>query len=301
MRRSGRGLPLRKSPSALAEAGAVDYWRRMDETQLRRIADALDRLAPPPAAETQPDSAAYVWQHGALVTADFAPLSLALLSGIDEQKGLLVANTRRHAAGHAAHDALLWGSRGAGKSALVKSSIGSLRDEGSDIALVEIAAGDVATLPDLFAIIAKWSRPVVVFLDDLGFDANDGVASARALRSVLDGGSAARPANVRLYVTSNRRHIVARDIAEQDSAINARDVVDDRMALADRFGLSIGFHVCDQATWLAIVDGYARKLELSFDPQEAVSFATQRGARSGRIAWHYVVELAGRAGVAVKL
>jgi predicted AAA+ superfamily ATPase len=268
----------------------------MDDNQLRRIADALDRLAPPPPAAPPTDRAAYLWQHGALVAADFAPLALDLLSGIDEQKQVLVTNTRRHATGHAAHDALLWGSRGAGKSALVKSSIGTLRGEGSDIALVEIAAGDVATLPALFDMLGNWARPVIVFLDDLGFDSNDGVASARALRSVLDGGSAARPANVRLYVTSNRRHIIARDIAEQDSAINVRDVVDDRMALADRFGLSIGFHVCDQATWLAMVDGYARKLGLSYDPQDAVSFATQRGARSGRIAWHYVVELAGRAG-----
>jgi predicted AAA+ superfamily ATPase len=271
----------------------------MDDIDLRRIADALERLAPPPLRAPANDLAAYVWQHGALIGADFVPIALDLLTGIDDQKSLLVGNTRRHAAGHAAHDALLWGSRGAGKSALVKSSIGTLRAEGSDIALVEIAAGDVATLPDLFAILAKWHRPVVVFLDDLGFDANDGVASARALRSVLDGGSAARPVNVRLYVTSNRRHIIARDIAEQDSAINVRDVVDDRMALADRFGLSIGFHVCDQATWLAMVDAYARKLGLSFDPQDAVLFATQRGARSGRIAWHYVVELAGRAGVAL--
>lgn len=268
----------------------------MNDTDLRRIADALERLAPPPPPAPPTHAAAYVWQHGALVAADFAPVALDLLTGIDDQKALLVGNTRRHAAGNAAHDALLWGSRGAGKSALVKASVGTLRAEGSDIALVEIAAGDVATLPDLFAILARWVRPVIVFLDDLGFDSNDGVASARALRSVLDGGSAARPANVRLYVTSNRRHIIARDIAEQDSAINVRDVVDDRMALADRFGLSIGFHVCDQATWLAMVDGYARKLGLSYDPQDAVSFATQRGARSGRIAWHYVVELAGRAG-----
>ncbi len=253
-------------------------------------------MVPVPPAAPRADCAAYVWQHGRLVVADFAPLDLDLLTGIDDQKALLVANTGRHAAGHAAHDALLWGSRGAGKSALVKSSIGRLRAKGSDIALVEIAAGEIAALPDLFAILAGWSRPVIVFLDDLGFDSTDGVAAARALRSVLDGGSAARPGNVRLYVTSNRRHVIARDIAEQDSAINMRDVVDDRLALADRFGLSIGFHVCDQATWLAMVDGYAHKMGLTFDPQDAVSFATQRGARSGRIAWHYVVELAGRAG-----
>jgi uncharacterized protein len=165
---------------------------------------------------------------------------------------------------------------------------------GGDLALVELAASDVSGLPGLFDAIADWSRPVIVFIDDLGFD--DGIASARALRSVLDGGSSARPAHVRLYVTSNRRHIVARDLAEQESAINVRDVVDDRLALADRFGLSLGFHVCDQETYVAMVERYAAAYALPFDAQDAVSFATQRGSRSGRVAWHYIVELAGRAG-----
>ena len=262
----------------------------MDET-LRRIADALERLAPTPAAPPPDDAPAYVWNGIALTAAHFAPLPIDLLTGIDEQKALLLENTRRLALGHAAHDALLWGSRGMGKSALVKACVGAV---GGELALVELAATDVSGLPTLFDAVAGWARPTVVFIDDLGFD--DGIASARALRSVLDGGSSARPAHVRLYVTSNRRHIVPRDMAEQESAINVRDVIDDRMALADRFGLSLGFHVCDQDTYVAMVRAYAGAHNLPFDAQDAISFATQRGSRSGRVAWHYVVELAGRAG-----
>jgi uncharacterized protein len=262
----------------------------MDDT-LRRIADALERMVPPVPTPPPVDAAAYVWNGKALHAAHFAPLSIDLLTGIDAQKRALLDNTRRHATGHAAHDALLWGARGSGKSALAKTVVGAVE---GDLALVELAATDVSGLPELFDAISGWSRPVIVFIDDLGFD--DGIASARALRSVLDGGSNARPTHVRLYVTSNRRHIVARDLAEQESAINVRDVVDDRLALADRFGLSLGFHVCDQNTYVAMVERYAAAYALPFDAQDAVSFATQRGSRSGRVAWHYVVELAGRAG-----
>ena len=263
----------------------------MDDDTLRRIADALERLAPPVPAPPPADAAAYVWNGSALQVSHFSPLAIDLLTGIDAQRAALLDNTRRHAAGHAAHDALLWGARGSGKSALAKAVVGAV---GGDLALVELAASDVSGLAGLFDAIARWLRPVIVFIDDLGFD--DGIASARALRSVLDGGSSARPAHVRLYVTSNRRHIVARDLAEQDSAINVRDVVDDRMALADRFGLSLGFHVCDQETYVAMVARYADVYALPFDAADAISFATQRGSRSGRVAWHYVVELAGRAG-----
>lgn len=262
----------------------------MDET-LRRIAEALERMAPALAAPPPADAAAYVWDGTALRVAKFAPLAIDLLTGIDAQKAALLENTQRHAAGHAAHDAVLWGARGSGKSALAKAVVGAV---GGEVALLELAATDVSTLPGLFAAIAGWSRPVIVYIDDLGFD--DGIASARALRSVLDGGSSARPAHVRLYVTSNRRHIVAREMAEQESAINVRDVVDDRLALADRFGLSLGFHVCDQETYVAMVARYAAAYSLPFDPKDAIGFATTRGSRSGRVAWHYVVELAGRAG-----
>ncbi|MDB5716855.1 MAG: hypothetical protein JWM38_282 [Sphingomonas bacterium] len=261
-----------------------------------RIAAALDRLAPPPPAAADPAThAAYVWRADALTAARaFAPLALALLSGIDAQKADLLENSRRLAHGHAAHDVLLWGSRGAGKSALVKSVVGALQGEGAPIALVEVAGDRLESLPRLFDRIAGVPRAFILFIDDLGFE--EASPAPRYLRSMLEGGAEARPGNARLYVTANRRHIVSRDIREQDSAINPRDVIDDKMALADRFGLSLGFHVCDQPTYVAMVAGYAAAFGLAFDPADAIGWATQRGSRSGRVAWQYVVELAGRQG-----
>ncbi len=261
---------------------------------LHRIADALDRLAPAACAEPTPDAPAYSWHDGRLSPVTFAPLPLALLTGIDDQRDAVLTNFRRHALAIAAHDVLLWGARGSGKSALVKSAVAALQLEGLPIALTDLAASDIGALPAVFALASALPRRVIVFLDDIGFD--DDMGDVRALRSVLDGGSSARPENVRLAVTSNRRHIVSRNLSEQDSAINPRDVVDDRLALADRFGLSLGFHVADQPAYLAMVEGYARAWDLPFDAADALLFAATRGSRSGRVAWHYLVELAGRAG-----
>ena len=248
-----------------------------------RIAAALERLSPPPppAADARAHPA-YVWRDGVLAaTRAFAPQPLDRLLGIERQKAALVDNLERLAGGRAAQDVLLWGARGTGKSALVKSAVGAVQAAGDDLALVE-----VATLRQLPAL----------FVDDLGVD---DPAEARLLRSMLEGGAEARPANVRLLVTANRRHIAARDIAEQESAINPRDSIDDHLALADRFGLSLGFHAIDQDQYLAIVAGYAGAYGLSYDPDLAVRWATQRGSRSGRVAWHYIVDLAGREGVAL--
>lgn len=264
---------------------------------LARIADALDRLVPPPPASADPSAhPAYVWRRGELsIARAFAPLPLDLLTGIEAQKAALVENSRRLAVGHAAHDALLWGARGSGKSALVKSAVGALQGEGSDLALIEVGGEGLVDLPALFAMIAEVPRAFVLFVDDLGFD--EGGISPRVLRSWLQGGAEARPENSRLYVTSNRRHLVTRDIAEQDSAINPRDAIDDKLALADRFGLSLGFHVCDQPTYVAMVQHYAEAFGLGgVDAMDAIAWATTRGSRSGRVAWQYVVELAGRQG-----
>ncbi|CAN5249345.1 ATP-binding protein [soil metagenome] len=268
----------------------------MTEDLLLRITQALERLAPPPAPPADLSAAAaYVWDGMTIApVAAFAPVDFALLSGIDAQKGALLNNSRRHAAGHAAHDVLLWGARGTGKSATVAAVVGQLQGEGANIALLQCAGDSIATLPALFTLLRASTRPFILFLDDLGFE--DGGADARTLRSLLEGGAAARPANVRLYVTSNRRHIVPRSMSEQDDPINMRDVVDDKMALADRFGLSLGFHNIDQNAYLAIVRGYAARFGLMFQDKDAVQWATQRGSRSGRVAWQYVVELAGRAG-----
>lgn len=266
----------------------------MTDDALARIAAALDRLAPPPPPPADPlVHPAYVWCGETLRAARaFAPLPIDGLVGIDAQKAALVANCRRLAAGHAAQDALLWGARGTGKSALVKSAIATVQAEGGAIALVEVA-DRLETLPTLFAELDRVGRAFVIFIDDLGFDA---AADGRALRSLLEGGAEARPANARLLVTSNRRHLIPRDIAEQESAINPRDSIDDNLALADRFGLSLGFHAIDQDTYLAIVERYAAAHALDFDPHDAVTWATRRGSRSGRVAWQYVVDLAGRAG-----
>lgn len=263
---------------------------------LARIAAALERIAPPPAEPADARIApAYLWRGAGLLEArHFAPLPLDLLTGIDAQKAILLENARRLAAGHAAHDVLLWGAKGTGKSALVKSVVGAIRAQGHNLALVDVAADRLDTLPSLFEQVESADRAFILFIDDIGFEA--GGPETRTLRSLLEGGAEARPANARLHVTSNRRHIVARDIAEQESAINPRDVVDDRLALADRFGLTLGFHAMDQETYLAIVERYAETYALTFDAHDALTWATQRGARSGRVAWHYVTELAGREG-----
>ncbi len=264
---------------------------------LDRIAAALERLSPPPAPAADPRAhPAYRWTGEALVpTRGFAPLPLDRLIGIDRQKAALVSNLTRLAAGHAAQDVLLWGARGTGKSALVKSAVAAVQaasdQGGGGLALVEVTALD--RLPALFAALAPVPRGFALFVDDLGVDAP---AEARALRSMLEGGAEPRPANARLLVTANRRHLMPRDIAEQDSAINPRDSIDDHLALADRFGLSLGFHTVDQDHYLRIVRGYTQAHDLPFDADEAVRWATQRGSRSGRVAWQYVVDVAGREG-----
>lgn len=267
---------------------------------LARIAAALERMAPPPLPPTDWNGApAYVWS-GATVLAvrDLQAVSLDRLVGIDAQKASFAENVRRHAAGLPAHDALLWGARGMGKSALVKAAVAALQANGAALALVQAggAPESLATLPALFDQLGVIERRFVVFIDDIGFDGPEASGAARSLRSLLEGGAMARPGNVRLAVTSNRRAIVERHMSEQDDPLNPRDAVDDRMALADRFGLSLGFHACDQDTYLAMIEGYARAYGLQFDTEDALRWSKQRGARSGRIAWHYVVELAGRAG-----
>ncbi len=267
-----------------------------DQNLLRRIADALDRIAPPPAPPIDWHShPAYVWlgDRARAVPAIEAP-PLDLIRGVDGQKAAVVANVARLAAGSAAHDMLLWGARGMGKSALLRASVAAAAQAyPGRIALVQADAD--AGLATLFGVLRHATRNFLVFIDDLGFDDGDS-AGPRKLRSWLEGGVEARPANVRLAVTSNRRAIVERHMREQDDPINPRDAVDDQLALADRFGLSLGFHACSQDDYLAIIAGYAAHHGLAFEPADALEWSKRRGARSGRVAWHYVSELAGRAG-----
>ncbi|MGZ3197019.1 MAG: DUF815 domain-containing protein [Croceibacterium sp.] len=265
---------------------------------LNRIAEALQQLVPARTGATDWLSApAYLWDgNRGRPIARIEASPLALLKGIDSQKEAAERNIARLAAGHAAHDMLLWGARGMGKSALVRAAVRAAQDEApGKLALVQAGTDSLDTLPALFAELGAVERNFLVYIDDLGFAEGD-THGPRHLRSWLEGGIEARPANVRLAVTSNRRAIVARQMAEQDDPINPRDVVDDRLALADRFGLALGFHACSQDDYLAIVRGYAAEHGLAWDEGDALEWARRRGARSGRVAWHYVVELAGRAG-----
>lgn len=265
---------------------------------LARIANALERMAPLARADTDwLAHPAYVWDASTARSVRIleAP-PLHLLRGIDHQKEVVTRNVARLAAGHAAHDMLLWGARGMGKSALLRSSVATVQaSEASSIALVQVSQGALTSLTGLFAELGMTERRFLVFIDDLGFEDGDSTGP-RLLRSWLEGGVEARPRNVRLAITSNRRAIVPRHANEQDDPLNPRDAVDDQLALADRFGLSIGFHNCNQDDYLAIIGGYADEFGLSWEASDALEWSRRRGGRSGRIAWHYINEIAGRAG-----
>lgn len=265
---------------------------------LARIADALERLSPVPPPPTDWTACpAYVWTGSAVRAVErLETTQLDLLRGIDEQKDRVVTNVLRLAQGHAAHDMLLWGSRGMGKSALLRASITYAQSKHpGQIALVQIAQDALSSITGLFTALAGTDRRFLVYIDDLGFEDEDG-SGPRLLRSWLEGGVEARPANVRLAVTSNRRAIVSRHLSEQDDPVNPRDVLDDKLALADRFGMSIGFHNCSQDDYLEIIQSYADFHSLDWERGDALEWSRRRGGRSGRIAWQYVMELAGRAG-----
>jgi len=267
---------------------------------LARMTEALERLATSsdrhePGGADWLAAPAYIWTgHGARQVAAIDAPDLALLRGIDRQKEAVIHNVARLARGDAAHDMLLWGARGMGKSALIRASVKAAQEAGGAIALVQVAADALPSLGTLFALLAPAPRNFLVYCDDLGFAPGDAVGP-RMLRSWLDGGVEARPRNTRLAVTANRRAIVPRGSSEQDDPLNPRDAMDDQLALADRFGLSLGFHACSQEDYLAILHGYAREYGLALDESEALEWAKRRGARSGRVAWHFITELAGRA------
>ena len=265
--------------------------------ELARIAAALERLAPAPPPPTDwLAHPAYVWEGAsARAVPVLDALPLGALHGIDAQKVALRNNCARLASGAAAHDTLLWGARGMGKSALVRASIADVQRECPQaLALVQLAPGTLPSFPALIAELATQSRAFLLFIDDLGFG-DDGRAEMLALRSLLDGGVAPRPAHIRIVVTANRRAIVERE--DTSAAIHERDERDDALALADRFGLTLGFHPADKDTYLAILAHYLAPLGLSFDAEEAMAYAIQRGNRSGRTALQFATELAGRAGV----
>jgi len=282
----------------------------MDDTLLPvllRIAEALERAAPPAPAPVDLDAAdGFVWFPERMLLRPVAKVSrveLGLLQGIDRQKMLLLDNTLRFARGLPANNAMLWGSRGMGKSSLVKAAhAAALAERPGSLALIEIHREDIATLPDLLRLLRGQARRCLIFCDDLSFERED--ADYKALKSVLDGGIEGRPDNVLFYATSNRRHLMPRDMIENErqTAINPSEATEEKVSLSDRFGLWIGFHNCDQAVFFAMVEGYAQSLALPIEPEalraQAVEWSMTRGGRSGRVAWQFIQDLAGRLGIA---
>jgi len=278
----------------------------MDTELLARIAAALERIAPPPAPPPRLEGAdAFVWhptQKRLAPVAKVSRVEIILLQGVAKQKEIILENTLRFARGFPANNAMLWGARGMGKSSLVKAAHAEAnRLHPGGLALIEIHREDIRTLPDLLTHLRAQERRALVFCDDLSFEKED--ADYKALKSVLDGGIEGRPANVLFYATSNRRHLMPRDMIENErsTAINPNEAVDEKVSLSDRFGLWVGFHHCDQDTFFAMIDGYAGAMGLPISQEElhkaAVEWSVTRGGRSGRVAWQFIQEMAGRLGV----
>ena len=281
-----------------------------DDT-LKRIAAALERLAPPPPAAPDFSAAkAFVWypegRHLAPVRR-VNRVEMSLLKGIDRVRDLLVENTERFARGLPANNALLWGARGMGKSSLVKAAHAAVDSAhpAAGLKLIEIHREDIESLPELMGLLRSSSQRFIVFCDDLSFDAED--TSYKSLKTMLEGGIEGRPENVIFYATSNRRHLMAREMVENErsTAINPGEAVEEKVSLSDRFGLWLGFHRCSQDEYLGMVEGYVARYGIPFAGaelrREALEWATTRGARSGRVAWQYVQDLAGRLGVKITL
>jgi len=279
----------------------------LNDALLLRIAEALERMAPPPADRLSLDGAdAFVWHPGPPARLDPVPhvarVELSLLKGVERQKSILMENTLRFAAGFSANNAMLWGARGTGKSSLVKAAHAAANEvHPGALVLLEIQREDIRTLPELLNILRAQPRRILVFCDDLSFERED--ADYKALKSVLDGGIEGRPANVLFYATSNRRHLMPRDMIENEksTAINPAEAVEEKVSLSDRFGLWIGFHNTDQDTFFAMIEGYAEAMKLPIETEAlrraAVEWSVTRGGRSGRVAWQFIQDLAGRLGV----
>ncbi len=272
---------------------------------LTRMAAAVDRWAPP-AVQTPDFSAAeaFVWnaaQKRLDPVAKVNRVEMMLLKGIDRMRDMLVENTERFAKGLPANNALLWGARGMGKSSLVKAVHASINARTQNLKLIEIHREDIESLPILMNLLRGSTDRFIVFCDDLSFDGND--TSYKSLKAVLEGGIEGRPDNVILYATSNRRHLLAREMVENErsTAINPGEAVEEKVSLSDRFGLWLGFHRCSQDEFLAMVNGYVSHFKIPVEPEqlrrEALEWATTRGSRSGRVAWQFVQDLAGRLGV----
>ena len=274
-------------------------------TELKRIADALERQAGPlamPAAWTEADC--FVWNPSQLALAPVPKVNrvdLSLIRGVDHVKEILAENSKRFAEGLPANNVLLWGARGMGKSSLVKAIHAAINeDRPRPLKLVEVHREDISTLPELMEILKTAPFQIILFCDDLSFDNDD--TSYKSLKAALDGGVEGRPDNVVFYATSNRRHLLPRNMIEneQSTAINPSEAVEEKVSLSDRFGLWLGFHKCSQDDYLAMIDGYADYFGLDMPRAEmhhaALEWATTRGSRSGRVAWQFIQDIAGRLG-----
>ena len=280
----------------------------MNDDTLRRIAEALERLAPPP--RPAPDLSAhqaYVWHPDPdqLVPVPHVNrVDLSLLIGVDRARDTLLANTAQFARGMPANNALLWGARGMGKSSLVKAVHAAVAKDHPDLRIVEVQREDMESIGRCLDMLRDVPQRFIMFCDDLSFSHDD--AHYKSLKAVLDGGIAGRPDNVVLYATSNRRHLMPRDMIENErsTAITPGEAVEEKVSLSDRFGLWLGFHPCDQDEYLAMIRGYCDAHGVAIDDAtlraEAIEWQATRGARSGRVAWQYFVDLAGRRGVTLK-
>ncbi|MBL8905317.1 MAG: ATP-binding protein [Rhizobiales bacterium] len=276
-------------------------------SRLERMAAALERLAPPAPVAVEPGSSgAFVW-HAAEARLDPVArvnrVDIGLLRGIDLTRDILIENTERFAKSLPANNALLWGARGMGKSSLVKAAHHLINERhGGALKLVEIHREDIESLPRLMSLIRSHPQyRFIVFCDDLSFDAED--TSYKSLKAALEGGIEGRPENMILYATSNRRHLLPRDMIENErsTAINPSEAVQEKVSLSDRFGLWLGFHHCSQDDYLAMVEGYSRHFNLPIDAdtlrQAAIEWTATRGSRSGRVAWQFIQDLAGKLGI----
>jgi uncharacterized protein len=303
---------FRNKATKRASAGVAKARPSRDgaDDVVERIADALERLAPPPPSAPDFSAAeAFVWHpehRGLNAVRCVNRVEMSLLKGIERVRDLLVENTERFARGLPANNALLWGARGMGKSSLVKAAHAAIgaAHPAARLKLVEIHREDIESLPELMELLRHAPQRFIVFCDDLSFEAED--TSYKSLKTMLEGGIEGRPENVTFYATSNRRHLMARDMVENErsTAINPGEAVEEKVSLSDRFGLWLGFHRCSQDEYLAMVEGYVAHFGIRIADaelrREALEWATTRGARSGRVAWQYVQDLAGRLGVRIE-
>ncbi|MBD9386808.1 ATP-binding protein [Agrobacterium sp. AGB01] len=271
--------------------------------EIRRLTDAVERLAGPAPAKNDWSAAdCFVWsaENKSLQPVPRPNrIALQLIRGVDHVRDILHENTLRFAEGFPANNVLLWGARGMGKSSLVKAVHEDVRNAtGVSLKLVEVHREDISTLPALMSLMKDQDHRIIVFCDDLSFDHDD--TAYKSLKAALDGGIEGRPDNVLFYATSNRRHLLPRNMMEneQSTAINPGEAVEEKVSLSDRFGLWLGFHKCNQEDYLTMINSYAEHFELGIDEDtlkaEALEWATTRGGRSGRVAWQYIQDLAGR-------